>query len=179
MRLLVPGTLLMVTVAVNACAAPDSVSEPQTFVVPVFAQAADGGSKNLRTHLTGGEEVPSNTSPAQGQAVFQLSEDGTELHYRLEVANIENVTQSHIHRGAFGVSGGIVAWLYPPAPPLQLIPGTFQGTLGEGAITDAQVIGSLAGTGLAGLLAEIRAGNTYVNVHTLAHPPGEIRGQID
>jgi hypothetical protein len=89
------------------------------------------------------------------------------------------VTQSHIHRAPFGVNGGIVVWLYPAAPPAQLIPGRSQGILAEGVITDAQVIGSLAGTGVAGLLAEIRAGNTYVNVHTSQFPPGEIRGQVN
>jgi hypothetical protein len=28
------------------------------------------------------------------------------------------------------------------------------------------------------LIEEIKAGNTYVNVHTTQHPGGEIRGQI-
>jgi CHRD domain-containing protein len=28
------------------------------------------------------------------------------------------------------------------------------------------------------LLAQMRAGNTYVNIHAAAHPAGEIRGQI-
>jgi hypothetical protein len=179
MRLLAPGSLLVVAVAAAGCGQADSISEPRTYVVPVFAQSADGGAKNLRTHLTGGEENPPNASQAQGQAVFQLSEDGTELSYRLIVANIENVTQAHIHKAPAGANGGVVVWLYPSAPPSQLIPGSFSGTLGEGTIADAQVVGSLAGTGVAGLLAEIRAGNTYVNVHTSAFPPGEIRGQID
>ena len=28
------------------------------------------------------------------------------------------------------------------------------------------------------VLAAIRAGVAYANIHTVAHPPGEIRGQI-
>jgi hypothetical protein len=78
-----------------------------------------------------------------------------------------------------GSNGGIVVWLYPSAPPLKLIPGRTQGVLAEGEITSANVIGGLAGQGLDGLLAAIRAGNTYVNVHTSQFPPGEIRGQIN
>jgi hypothetical protein len=41
------------------------------------------------------------------------------------------------------------------------------------------VIGALTGTGVAGLLAAIQAGNAYVNVHTSQFPPGEVRGQLN
>lgn len=171
------GCLLM-TVAVAGCSESDTLSEPETLVVPVFGQAPDGGPKNLRTHLSGAEEVPSNSSKAQGQAIFKVNADGT-LSYKLIVANIHDVTQAHIHRAAAGANGGIVAWLYPSASPAQLIPGRTQGILGQGVIGDAEVVGSLAADGVAGLLAEIRAGNAYVNVHTLGIPSGEIRGQVD
>ena len=36
---------------------------------------------------------------------------------------------------------------------------------GEATLTDAQI-------------ADLKAGKWYVNVHTMAHPPGEIRGQV-
>jgi hypothetical protein len=52
------------------------------------------------------------------------------------------------------------------------------GTLAEGTFTAANLVGPLAGATLADLLAEMEAGNSYVNVHTLAFPPGEIRGQV-
>jgi hypothetical protein len=60
-----------------------------------------------------------------------------------------------------------------------LSPGRSQGTLGEGTITAASLVGGLLGQPLSALVDAMRAGNTYVNVHTLAFPPGEIRGQID
>ena len=134
---------------------------------------------NLGTHLTGNEEVPARDTDAQGQATFRINEDGTAISYKINVANIENVTQSHIHLAAAGSNGGIVAWLYPPAPPLQLIPGRSQGTLGEGEITAASLVGSLAGKPLSDLIAAMQNGGAYVNVHTTQFPPGEIRGQID
>jgi hypothetical protein len=135
-------------------------------------------NRNFRTHLTGDEEVPANDSRAQGQAIFQLSKDGTAIEYKLIVANIENVTQAHIHLAPAGVNGPIVVWLYPSAPPAQLIPGRSQGALAEGTITEAQFVGPLAGQPLSALLDALHNGTAYVNVHTSQYPPGEIRGQI-
>ncbi len=156
-------------------------------VLPWSAAAnAQPDSRNFRAHLTGDEEVADEPviTRAQGQAIFQLSKDGTELYYKLIVANIENVTMAHIHLAPVGENGPVVAWLYPAAPPPQLIEGRFSGVLAEGVITNDDVItlgdpddpdfeGSLDA-----LLAEMRAGNTYVNVHTEQYPAGEVRGQI-
>jgi hypothetical protein len=52
------------------------------------------------------------------------------------------------------------------------------GLLAEGTITAADLVGPLAGMSIDDLLAEMRAGNAYVNVHSEANPGGEIRGQI-
>jgi hypothetical protein len=134
---------------------------------------------NLGTHLSGDEEVPVRDTSAQGQAIFQVNPEGTSISYRLVVANIENVTQAHIHLAPAGSNGGIVAWLYPAAPPSQLIPGRSQGTLGEGEITAASLVGTLAGKPLSDLVDAMQNGGAYVNVHTVQFPPGEIRGQID
>jgi hypothetical protein len=152
-----------------------------TLIVAVFVVStalADGHQRNFRAHLSGSEEVPPVNTRAQGQAIFQLSKDGTELHYRLIVANIQNVTQAHIHLAPAGVNGPVVAWLYPGAPPAQLIPGRFNGVLSTGVITGADLVGPLAGQTLEDLLDAMRDGDTYVNVHTSQFPPGEVRGQI-
>lgn len=142
---------------------------------------------NFRTHLTGDEEVPPRETKAQGQAIFQLSQDGDELRYRLIVANIENVVASHIHVGAPGTNGPVVAFLAGPFP---VAGGRVDGVLAEGTITAANLVGPLAGQPLSALIEAIEAGNTYVNVHTNDgvaptdtgpgdFPGGEIRGQID
>ena len=52
------------------------------------------------------------------------------------------------------------------------------GSSGLGTITEANLVGALAGQPLSALIDEIRSGNTYVNVHTSQFPGGEIRGQI-
>ncbi len=141
--------------------------------VPVAASGA-----NFTAHLSGDKEVPPVSTLAQGQAMFQLSKDGTELSYRLISANIEDVLMAHIHLAPAGLNGSIVAWLYPNAPPPVLIPGIFNGVLAEGSVSAADLVGSLAGHPLSDLVDAMNAGNTYVNIHTSAHPGGEIRGQI-
>lgn len=140
--------------------------------------AAFADSPSFSAHLAGRNEVPAVDTRAQGQAHFKLSDDGTALEYKLIAANIENILQSHIHVGPPGVNGPVVAFLYPDAPPAVLIPGRFNGVLAEGVITAEDLRGPLEGMSLDALLAEVEAGNTYVNLHTTQFPGGEIRGPI-
>ena len=130
--------------------------------------------------------MPANESQARGNAIFKLSGDGTSLDYKLIVANIDNVTQAHIHCGPAGVNGPVVVFLYPSAPPAVLIPGTSNGILNQGTATQANVIarpdspacpGGIAT--LADVVARLGDGGAYVNVHTSALPGGEIRGQVE
>lgn len=129
-------------------------------------------------HLSGDQEVPANDSKAQGQAIFKLSKDGTELSYKLIVANLDNLSMAHIHLAPAGSNGGVVAWLYPSAPPALPIPGTTNGILAEGVITSSNLVGVLAGQPLSALITYLESEGAYVNVHTTASPGGEIRGQI-
>ena len=166
---------VVAAVAAAGCSPESTPSEP--LVVPVFSQGVSEHAA-YGTHMTGAEETPARPSEAQGQLILTPREDGTALAYKLVVAKIENATQAHIHLSPPGAPGPVIAWLYPSAPPAVLIPGRFNGVLAEGVITDASVVGPLAGQGVAGLVAAIRAGNAYANVHTTQFPPGEIRGQV-
>ena len=178
-------TLPFLLLPVLACADPASrATAPTSFDVPVFSH---GDGRNFQTHLKGHEEVPPRDTDAQGNSKFQLSKDESSLDYKLIVANIDNVVASHIHLGPAGSNGPIVAFLYGTVPAGG---GRVNGVLAEGTITSANLIGPLAGQPLSALIAAIRAGNTYVNVHTndgIAptntgpgdFPGGEVRGQID
>jgi hypothetical protein len=148
--------------------------------------AAADNNRNFVAHLSGDEEVPLRDTLARGQAIFQLSDDGNELEYRLIVANIENVVASHIHVEATGVNGPVVAFLFGSVPPGG---GRSDGVIATGTITAANLVGPLAGHPLSDLISAMRAGNTYANVHTNDgvaptntgpgdFPGGEIRGQI-
>jgi hypothetical protein len=146
--------------------------------------AAPPESENFLARLSGAQEVPPRATPATGVAVYQLRKDGESLDYKLTVANIENVVAAHIHLGPPGVNGPVVAFLYGPAPAGG---GPEQGVLAAGTITEADLVGPLAGEDLDALLAQMRSGNTYTNVHTNDgdatpnegpgdFPGGEIRG---
>lgn len=142
--------------------------------------AVAGMNRNHSVHLNGAQELPvAIDTQAQGQAIFHISKDGQSVSYKLITANIVDVLQAHIHvvRAANG-TGPVVVWLYPSGPPPQLIPGRSDGVLAEGTFTAADLVGPLAGMSLEALFAEIAAGTAYVNVHTAANPPGEIRGDF-
>ena len=135
---------------------------------------AGGNGKHWTAPLDGSQEVPAVDSNGTGVAKFKLSKDGTSISYKLNVANLDDVVQSHIHIAPAGVNGSVVVFLFGPAAGGV----TVNGTLAEGTITAAQLVGPLVGADLADLVDEMNAGNAYVNVHTLANPGGEIRGQI-
>lgn len=160
---------------------------PILLLVALAPSALAATGQNFGTHLTGAEEVPARATLAQGQATFQLNADGTELAYKVNVANIDNVVASHIHLGAAGDNGPVVAFLAGPFPAGG---GPSNGVLAEGVITADDLIGPLTGQPLSSLIDAIRDGDTYVNVHTNdgVDPPnegpgdfpgGEVRGQIE
>ena len=111
-------------------------------------------------------EVPPRQRGASG--VSRMTFDGTTVTFIVVVANLNNVTLSHIHSGAAGTNGPVrVDFFLGPVTSIQ------QGTLAQGSFTAADVRGIEFGA----LLDEMRAGNAYVNVHSQQFPAGEIRGQ--
>jgi hypothetical protein len=176
----------------------DSPTQPGPLALPIFenGQSPNANGGNFGTPLSAGEEVmPAgvvNNSNARGNAIFHLNAEGTELSYKLIVANISNVFQAHIHRAAAGVNGGIVVWLYPSTAtvPGPTGGGRIDGVIAEGVITSANLVGSLAGQPLSALLDLLGTAGAYVNVHTNDgvaptntgpgdFPGGEVRGQVE
>jgi len=118
-------------------------------------------------------------SEASGQAFLELNPPGDLISYQLDVQNIKNVTMAHIHIAEEpGGDGPPAVWLYPSAPPAELIPEQFSGLLGQGSFTEVSLSGPLVGKTLDDLLIAIQEDRAYVNVHTEQLPPGEIRGQL-
>lgn len=134
--------------------------------------SARGHPRNFRAHLSGENEVPPVDTDAQGQAIFQLDRTGTELRYKLIVANIDNVVAAHIHCAPVGQNGPVGVTLFSGGPTSD------PGVLAQGTITEPDPGNGCEWETLDEVLAAMRSGDTYVNVHTIQNLPGEIRGQI-
>ncbi len=147
-----------------------------SFLFIPFVSAS--GATTFHATLSGKNQSPPIDVPAHGTATFVLSKSGKSLHFRLYVADIENVSMAHIHIGAAGEEGPVAAWLYPSHPPARVKKGKFTGELATGVITARDLQGPLKGKTVADLVQDIKNGDAYVNVHTVQHPAGEIRGQI-
>lgn len=130
--------------------------------------------KNFKADLSGNDEVPGVNTPAKGEAKFSLSNDGTVLSYTLVVRNIENPTVAHIHIGKSGHNGQPVANIFN-GPKRE---GKVRGNISQSSLTANDLQGAFKGKSIKELVALIKSGDAYVNVHTDAYPEGEIRGQI-
>ena len=142
-----------------------------------------GRRGRLRADLRSYNEVPTLSTAGRGVFQARLSEDETEIEFRLDYSGLEGgaATASHIHLGARGTSGGVIIFLCGGSAPA-CGPSGGVGPEATGTLTAAGVVGP-AGQGIAAgefaeLVKAIKAGVTYVNVHNSLFPTGEIRGQI-
>lgn len=147
--------------------------------------SGDDGTLRVQATLRGFQETPAISTSGSGLFRAAMAADGQSFDFELSYADLEGgvdgaVNAAHIHLGQRGVAGGVAVHLCgggdgtaacPPSP------ATITGTFGA-----ANVVGP-AGQGLDGgelqeLVRAMRAGVTYVNVHTARFPNGEIRGQL-
>ena len=107
-----------------------------------------------RLTLTGAEEVPPVTTSATGRAVVTIIP--TSVSGSIETTGI-TATAAHIHEGAPGANGPVVVPMVKEGDRFVFPAGA--------KLTDAQY-------------EAYKAGRLYLNVHSAAHPNGEIRAQI-
>src|SRR5919106_5363054 len=78
----------------------------------VATTAVAGGDKELRTRLTGFQEVPAVSTDASGKFKAHVRSSGQEIQYELSYADLTGaVQQAHIHLGQRAVNGGISVFL--------------------------------------------------------------------
>lgn len=94
---------------------------------------------------------------------------GGVIKYTVDAMNIQGVTPGHIHSGKQGEDGPVVMTLLKNESPTSEVSET-------GSITADRLEGPMAGQQLP--VAAMSNGETYVNIHKVQNPNGEIRGQI-
>jgi hypothetical protein len=121
-----------------------------------LALSAAASAEQVRVELSGAAEVPPVETKASGSGVINIGVDNS-ITGIVHTSGV-NATMAHIHDGAAGKSGPVIipliregsdGWTVPPNTKL----------------TEEQV-------------KAFKAGDLYVNVHSSAHPAGEIRGQL-
>jgi hypothetical protein len=116
-----------------------------------------GGVVNTFTaSASGSQEVPPTNSQATGSGTFTYDPAAGTITYNFNIQGslTSTETMAHLHRGAPGVNGPVIV----PLPVGASKSGTAPFPAEE--------------------VANLRAGNFYINVHTTQFPGGEIRGQL-
>jgi CHRD domain len=148
---------------------------------------SDEGQSAWNVELTGYQEDPSALSTTgTGSVQVRIDDNNQELSYELTFGNLEApALQSHIHFGNRSQSGGISVFLCTnlgngPAgtPACPSGGGTVSGTLSAADVVGPAAQGIAPGE-FAELVAAIRNGTAYANVHSQKYPGGEVRGQLD
>jgi Cu/Zn superoxide dismutase len=109
--------------------------------------------------MNGAQEVPEVVTDALGLASIHYTAGTLTLEVNAQLTSLtDEITGAHLHTGAEGENGPVFADL------TQFIDGnTIRGNI---TVTIDDLINSFGG-------------NAYINIHTVSHPDGEIRGQLN
>jgi hypothetical protein len=173
-------------------------------VLGIVGMGMSGGNcSGFVAHLSGAAEVDPIETLATGQALFMYSEvsppsdsipEGVppggplagrapmQINYKLLVSETSDaedgdegqLVAAHIHCAPEGQNGPVSVTLFSSANGGVITPAEVRGAITDASIED----NGCPIASLTELLEAMEAGETYVNVHTNAHPSGEIRGQI-
>lgn len=121
--------------------------------------------KTFFCRLLGANEVPSVTTTAIGYARFNLSANDSIVEVNIAATNISGVNGAHIHYGGKTVNGAVAIALDSYKSGTS---NTYSGTIKVSSL----------GADAKKFLDSLKAGRTYLNIHTSANPNGELRGQL-
>jgi len=149
---------------------------------------ASADKEKVLAGLSGYREVPSISSPASGRFDAVIDRKAGTIAYDLSYSGLTgDVQQAHIHVGQRSVNGGVSVFLCQTEAspdPTGLAPRCPQRGKVTGIVQAANMIeGPIVSQGVEPgqfneLIAAIRAGVAYVNVHSSTFPGGEVRGQL-
>jgi len=156
-----------------------SIGSAVVFVLTILGSAACSSDPQEKyvAELRSSNEVPANSSSAVGRMVLLVSRDASYAEYSVEQSGLSGgIRGGHFHRAAAGVNGPIVLSFFFDPTTGAAINGPTPGT------TDLELNGAIGRTitkaQLDPILADLRAGNLYANIHTPQFVGGEIRGQL-
>ena len=123
-----------------------------------LAPAAYAATETYMADLKGAGEVPAVDSKGTGTLTATYDTATKKLTYTVTYKDLSGpAAAAHFHGPADAkTNAGVVV------PVKEITPGTLKG---EATLTDAQA-------------ADLQAGKWYFNIHTKAHPGGELRGQL-
>jgi hypothetical protein len=124
-------------------------------IAVVSAYPSMAAATDVKLTLAGDQEVPSIKSAGRGTGTITVGPDRS-VQGSVTTKGITG-TAAHVHEAPAGKNGPVVI-------PLDKNGDTYT-VPANAKLTEAQ-------------FASFKAGNLYVNVHTAAHPDGEIRAQI-
>jgi hypothetical protein len=113
-------------------------------------------ARDVMVTLTGDQEVPPVTTAAKGSGTVTIGDDMS-VKGSITTTGIAG-TAAHIHLGAPDKSGPVI------------VPMIKNGDNGWTFAPGAKLTGDQ--------MKAFQAGDLYINVHSAAHPPGEIRGNL-
>ena len=145
-----------------------------TAAATLALSVAPTAAQTLTANLNAGEETPSFLTGAVGTAAVSVDQKNEELTVSLTVFNLPAATTAgHIHIAPKGIAGPVVINFPIPTGRTDDLRLEFRVNakdfvarpeIGINTMTDA--------------IQAILLGNAYVNIHTSAHPAGEVRGQL-
>jgi hypothetical protein len=126
-------------------------------VVALAGSGAYAETVKYKATLSGASESPPTDSKGTGSAALTYDTASKKLDYTLTYSDLTgDALAAHFHGPADpGANGGVEL-------PIAIGPSPVKGSA---TLTDAQA-------------ADLAAGKWYVNIHTAAHPAGEVRGQV-
>jgi hypothetical protein len=129
--------------------------------VAAWSGATNAASESFKVELTGAQQVPPVETAGKGTADLTYDSATRMLTWDITYSGLSApATMAHFHGpAAAGKNGPVALWLSKKGSPAE------SPIKGEATLTPEQA-------------AQFTAGDWYINVHTSAHPGGEIRGQV-
>lgn len=126
-----------------------------SFAAALACTSAAALAESMNVKLSGDQEVPAVKSSGSGSGSITINDDGSVSGS--VTAEGFTPTAAHIHEGKAGANGKVIV-------PFTKEGNKFSAPAGA-KLTDDQ-------------MKAFKAGDLYVNIHSAAHPGGEVRAQL-